>query len=235
MNKLTIVIPLYNDLASAKPLIDQIADCRDEKSVSFLLIDNGSETAGLEEAVLASKSENLQLLRVEKNQGFGGGIMTGIDTVVTSHVGWMPGNLKVTPRDAIGLWSAWDKTEGSAVKASRNRASRVEAAKTLIAGIFSSAAHNARLFDSGGTPTMVATKFMQSLSQQSPKGYEFEVFTLLAMRRAGVRVLRSKVEYRRRRYGSSHWQTSTSAELRLLASMLRHRRLWSKQLQGIKK
>jgi glycosyltransferase involved in cell wall biosynthesis len=227
MHKLTMVIPLYNDLDSALSLIDLIGDCSDEKNVSFLLVDNGSEEIGLHQAVISSGNDNLRYLRVETNQGFGGGILAGIMAVSSSHVGWMPGNLKVTPQDAIRLWATWTiNREFSAVKASRQRVSKVDALKTHAAGLLASVVHGARLFDSGGTPTMTDTEFMKNLVEKFPRGYDFEVFTLLAMRRSGVRILRPKVQYLGRRYGSSHWQTSLGAELTLLGTMLRNRRLW---------
>jgi hypothetical protein len=133
----------------------------------------------------------------------------------------MPGNLKVKPTDAIYLWKLWlANPDYQAVKANRKRTSIIGSLKTLCVGTLVSIFYRKNLFDSGGTPTLVNTNFMNELQDIAPTEYDFELFTLFAMRHSRYKVLRSSVKYEKRKYGQSHWQTSFASELELLKKLL---------------
>jgi hypothetical protein len=219
--ELTVIIPYFNDFESALEMFNFLSTHQYEPLVSFLILDNGSEESKLKDLVSEANLRNVSFLRTESNLGFGGGIMFGIANVSTSHVAWMPGNLKVKPSDAINLWHEWlDNPEFDAVKAKRRRSSRLEALKTLAAGSLASVVYRKNLLDSGGTPTLAETGFMSGLLATAPKDYDFELFIMFAMRVSKFKIMRPKVVYGSRKYGHSHWQTSLSAELRLLWKLL---------------
>jgi hypothetical protein len=219
--QLTVVIPLFDDFESASDLISLIGGLINEESVKFLLVDNGSQTDQISELVDELKYKNVSAVKCHSNLGFGGGIMFGISYVDTSHVGWMPGNLKVNPDDAINVWKQLlAHPEFGAAKAKRRRDTKVEYLKTFAAGILASIVYRRNLLDSGGTPTVVDTEFMKRLAKIAPSGYDFELFTMFAIRKSGIRLLRPVVKYRTRKYGQSHWQTSLASEINLMMKLL---------------
>jgi glycosyltransferase involved in cell wall biosynthesis len=227
---LTVIVPVFNDGRSAEQVILLARQYEGRKDIAFLVVDNGSDDPQTQSILREQCVANVELLRLPLNSGFGGGIASGIAVSRTSHVCWMPGNLKVKPADAVQLWDLLTSSNFAhdAIKASRRRAKRSDSFKTFGAGLLTSMVYAKRLFDSGGTPTLTTSRFMKSLLPVLPKGYEFELFTLYHMRRARFNILRPKVVYETRRFGTSHWQTSTRAELSLLVKMLSHRFEWNK-------
>jgi hypothetical protein len=193
--------------------------------VSFLIVDNGTSTGELQNLVDSHQLENTRCIILDRNCGFGGGILEGIKNVESSHVGWMPGNLRVEPRDAVSLWRSW-RGEGPyrAVKAKRRGRDPIANLKTWAAGLLNSLFYARNLMDSGGTPTLAETQFMKDLAAISPTGYEFEVFVMYAMRRSKIQISRPGVNYKNRKYGHSHWQTSIRSEFNLLVRMLSQKR-----------
>ena len=219
--ELTVVIPYFDDFESAREMISLIEANRKEESVKFLLVDNGSQTNEISELVDKVRFNNLSVVKSNSNLGFGGGILLGISHVKTSHVGWMPGNLKVRPDDAINLWIEWaGNPQYGAVKAARRRDSKIDFLKTLAAGVLASIFYRKNLLDSGGTPTLTETEFMRRLAKIAPPDYDFELFTMYAMRESRIKVLRPAVSYKSRKYGQSHWQTSLMSEFKLLKKLL---------------
>lgn len=225
-----MIVPIFNDGKSAEQLILLARQFEDRKDISFLIVDNGSDDQQTRSILREQCVANVKLLRVPLNSGFGGGIAAGIAVSRTSHVCWMPGNLKVKPADAVQLWDLLASSNFAldAIKASRRRSKRSDSLKTFGAGLLTTMVYAKWLFDSGGTPTLTTSRFMKSLLPELPKGYEFELFALYQMRRAKFNIGRPKVVYETRRFGSSHWQTSTRAELSLLVKMLSHRFEWNK-------
>lgn len=219
--KLTVVIPLFDDFESARELISLIGGVKKEQSVKFLLVDNGSKTNEIRELVDQAEQSNLSTIKCPSNLGFGGGIMFGVSDVTTSHVGWMPGNLKVTPADAISLWKKLlENPRYGAIKATRRRDSKIDFFKTLAAGLLASVFYRRNLLDSGGTPTLVETEFIKSIATITPLDYDFELFTMFAIRESRINLMRSPVNYGSRKFGSSHWQTSFRSEINLLRKLL---------------
>jgi glycosyltransferase involved in cell wall biosynthesis len=234
LQNLTIVVPFYNEAQSAAKFGDLLKEFEVRSEITFLLVDNGSiDGHALKSLWAKGMPRNVQILNLIENRGFGGGILAGIARTRTSHVCWMPGNLKVKPADAVNLWDLWISSgfAPDAVKSSRRRPSKVDSLKTLGAGLVTSIIYRSWLFDSGATPTLVSTSFMKSILKNAPSGYDFELFVLYQMRKSRFKILRPKVNYGSRVYGNSHWQTSLRSEFSLLKQMLSHRSEW-KQIRG---
>jgi hypothetical protein len=76
-------------------------------------------------------------------------------------------------------------------------------------------------FEVGGTPTIVPSSMLEQLLK-GPEGLEFETFTVFAMRRAGLEMLRLPASFGQRSHGTSHWNKGLGSQLSLLYSLLRY-------------
>lgn len=225
MNSVTFVVPVFDEFLAVQDLLVEISKVKNP-DVHFLFIDNGSSDYRLFSLLSSGDTRFFSSLRLESNQGFGGAICAGIAEVKTEYVGWMPGNLKVLPKDAVLLWESMRAQGFSFAKAKRVRRDNIQNAKTFLAGALHSWLFKANLFDAGGTPTLVKTAFMQNLLPVAPGGYEFEAFVLFALRKDRKYVWRPKIDYGVRKYGASHWQSGLAAEWRLFLRIAKERRSW---------
>ena len=98
MSQVTFVIPIYNDAQSLSKLLELIGST-DDNRIKFLVVDNGSSDPAVVNLLQNGKQEMYSWVRIEKNLGFGGGIMHGLEIAKTEWVGWMPGNLKINPNE----------------------------------------------------------------------------------------------------------------------------------------
>jgi glycosyltransferase involved in cell wall biosynthesis len=218
-----IVIPIYNEADSLSRLLDLIRDTS-KSQIKFLLVDNGSSDEKVIQ-LLMSDSRCWDYIRTEKNLGFGGGILFGIKATQSTLVGWMPGNLKVDPREVASTFDCLELGEGEMFKSSRSGRTMSEYIKTWMAGLFQSIMLGVTMFDSGGTPTICTRKFVDSFNNP-PTDYVFESFVLYRARKIGMRIKRPKIHYGKRSFGSSHWQRGLKSEIKLLYAIYKAARSW---------
>jgi len=211
--KLTIVVPIFNETQSLPVFLNLVEEAKSNE-VFFLLVDNGSTKEEVR-SILSKKSQFWSSIRTEKNLGFGGGILFGIRRSGTEFVGWMPGNLKVDPREVAQVLTNQELKRTSFVKAERSGRIMSARAKTAFVGLIQSILLKSNMLDSGGTPTVCHKDFILKLNNP-PDDYTFESYVLYSARKAGLKVSRPKITYGQRLFGESHWQRGFRSEVALM-------------------
>ena len=225
MTKLcTIVIPIFNEAKSLQVLLERINELQN-RQFSFLIVDNGSTESNVHEVLTGSTQSGWTYVKAKANQGFGGGIVYGINYCTTEFIGWMPGNLKVDPREVIETFSKIDLEQFDLIKAKRVERKSLPRIKTWIVGLTQSIILRCNMFDSGGTPTICRRSFILGL-EELPNNYIFESYVLYQARLLNHRVIRPRVAYGSRKFGTSHWQRGFASELRLTFEILRASLTW---------
>ncbi len=220
---LTIVVPIFNE-TECLPIFLELLDEIEEDSVQFLLVDNGSTDPKVK-TILDSGSRLWSSIRTEKNLGFGGGILFGVNACKTPFVGWMPGNLKVDPREFVKIASSTELKENQMIKSCRVGRSLTARLKTQLLGLVQSVALRTNMADSGGTPTVCEKRFLLSL-KNPPTDFVFESFVLFYARKRGLEIKRPKVIYGVRAFGKSHWQRGLKSEVNLFMNIWKQSKTW---------
>lgn len=224
MTKISIVIPIYNDSQSLLELISRIESLR-STSFDFLIVDNGS-TDDQTVTLLQKNGLAWKSIRSEKNLGFGGGILFGLREAKSEYVGWMPGNLKIDPRDLNDFVSGIQLHGNVLLKAKRKNRSTIANFKTLLAGLTQSILLRENMLDTGGTPTICHRSFIETFFNP-PQDYVFESYVLYRARLKKMEVLRPSINYGKRLFGNSHWQTGIKAEAKLMWKIIRSSSRWN--------
>jgi len=214
------LVVLFKDEFESLELLTNSREFQEQNSLNILLIDNGSTDPRIEKCLMeVEQLKQVQVFRLDKNLGFGGGIKHGLRMSSAPLVGWYPLNLKVHFNDVLAFANAIGQPRAELYKAIRVRRPFLDSAKTLISGILLSAVSGRNLIDSGGTPTFIKAGNLKELDYL-PDDYVFELAVLNLARRSKWRVQRWQVPYGKRRYGKSHWQHGLYSEMRLLWSQM---------------
>ena len=86
---LTIVIPCYNEVLNLTKIIDKINYEVKKNRIKFIIVDNGSEDET--NRILAKipiNKEYIKILHIDKNIGYGNGILQGLKIANTEFIGW---------------------------------------------------------------------------------------------------------------------------------------------------
>ena len=100
--RFSLIIPCYNEAANLKLLLERCKELAVRPGVEVILVDNGS-TDGTAEALLdlLPQYPGCRSIHVEKNQGYGFGIVSGLKAAKGKILGWTHADMQTDPQDAL--------------------------------------------------------------------------------------------------------------------------------------
>lgn len=222
LHSLSIVIPFYNEPENSTKVHEILQKVKIENT-SWILVDNGS-TDGLTLRNLPTL-ENVIIVRLESNFGFGGGIKEGLKVAESDFVSWMPGNLKVhplAPRIMLDRFLLSNNLHSDTfIKAKREGRTPSASMKTSLSSLIISTLAGKKLTDIGGTPTIIQHKYIEKVLK-TPHDYIFELACYLILLDSKCKEIRISSPYFSRIFGKTHWQYGLKPELQLLVKQIKY-------------
>ena len=83
------------------------------------------------------------------------------------------------------------------------------------------------MFDNGGTPNIISKNMLNNISD-SPSDVLFDIFIYYYSIIYGYETKRPKVAYKKRLYGTSHWQKGFKSEFKLFWDVFSSKNMWKK-------
>ena len=100
---LTVVMPVYNELATLRRAVDRLLETELPLPVEVLLVDDGSSDGGLETVADLEQAGRIQVIRHDRNQGKGAAVRTGIDAANGDLLTILDADLEYDPADYTQL------------------------------------------------------------------------------------------------------------------------------------
>lgn len=216
--RLSLVIPCYNEARNLPLLVARLRQTFVREDVEAILVDNGStDDTPAVLAQLLVDAERIRSVRVERNQGYGHGILAGLRASRGLIVGWTHADMQTDPADALeGLALFDDHDPGTVfVKGRRHGRPAGDVAFTVGMSLFETLLLRRRLWDINAQPTLFARAFFERW-QAPPHDFSLDLYAYYQARRSGLRVRRFPVRFGERAYGSSHWNVNWRAKLRFI-------------------
>lgn len=216
--KLSLVIPCYNEAASLPQLMSRCAPLSEREGVEVVLVDNGSSDATPEILPeLLRAHPGCRSIRVEKNRGYGFGILSGLRAAQGEILGWTHADLQADPADALlGLALFERHGRNIFVKGRRHGRPASDVVFTMGMSVFETLLLGARLSDINAQPTMFPRSFFETWDNP-PHDFSLDLFAYYRARRAPLPVHRFPVRFGERAHGQSHWNVNWAAKRRFIA------------------
>jgi len=219
MPALSLVIPCYDE---AKNLPDLIARCRGvirQADIEIILVDNGSRDETPRILAEALKSEkNLRSVRVEKNIGYGHGILTGLRAAKCSYLAWTHADLQTDPADILaGLKVLSMHPNGKIfIKGRRFGRSLSDAFFTFGMSCYETSIFRTPFWDINGQPTIFPRKLFESW-ENPPDDFALDLYAYWSAQQQGYLIRRFPVHFGQRRYGTqSRWNLGWNSRLKMI-------------------
>ena len=103
MTTLSLIIPCYNESKNLPLLLDRCAEIvKHKKDVEIIIVDNGStDDTPVVLDDLALKYPFIIRTRVDNNQGYGNGILAGLDVAKNDILAWTHADMQADPSDIL--------------------------------------------------------------------------------------------------------------------------------------
>ena len=100
--KFSLVIPCYNEVKNIPLLLERCAVFNSRDDFEIILVDNGSTDDSKELLKrLLPQYPTFKIVRVEKNKGYGFGILSGLRKAKGDVIGWTHADLQTDPKDVL--------------------------------------------------------------------------------------------------------------------------------------
>ncbi len=218
---LSIVIPCYNEVGNLVMLLDRCRHAigtRDDIEVIF--VDNGStdETPRVLPALLAAPKDRYgRMVRVEKNIGYGHGIMTGVRAARGAVIAWTHADLQTDVADVTESYERWvgaANPQRTVVRGRRIGRPLLDALFTGGMSLISSAALGMWLHDINAQPKLFPRAFVAELTAP-PDDFALDLYALYVAKRNGYTVLEHPVNFGKRIAGEAKGGASLKLKWRL--------------------
>jgi glycosyltransferase involved in cell wall biosynthesis len=216
--ELSLVMTCYNEAEAVPYTIPQLCTAFEKAGhrLEIVAVDNGS-TDGTGEALRALAARGLPVVphRVEVNEGYGNGLLSGVPLARAAWIGFICADGQVDAEDVARLFEAVVHTDGKVIGKVRRRFRMDGLARKLV-----SIAYNGLVFalwprlgsiDVNGTPKIVHRDVLRRLDLRS-KQWFLDPELMIKAHYLGVRVLEMNVFARMRGTGLSHVRATTCWE-----------------------
>lgn len=218
--KFSIVVPCYNEEENIPLVLEAFKQAIGKRNdIELILVNNGSTDNSQE--VLEKIIDNYTFATtvwVQENQGYGYGILYGLKSAKGDFLGWTHADMQTNPADvikAVDIILEEKECENMFVKGTRRGRSAWDMLFTNGMSLFESIYLGKKLIDINAQPNMFSRSFFETW-QAPPYDFSLDLYVLYMAKRKGMKVVRFPVEFPKRIYGSSKWNTGIKSKFRFI-------------------
>ncbi len=216
----SIVVPCYNEKENIPLLVERFDNAIGGRTdIEMILVDNGS-TDGSAEVLdeLLSSHSSMRKVTVEVNQGYGYGILSGLNAAKGDYLGWTHADLQTDPADVLKALDIFEKASDPKrllVKGNRKGRPVTDVFFTFGMSVLEFLLTGKWMSDINAQPNMFSREFYDSW-KNPPHDFSLDLYALYMAKKAGMEVVRFPVRFPERIHGSSKWNTGMKAKWKFI-------------------
>ena len=232
-------MPCYNEEAVIRYTIRQLLAAFEKTGhrLELVAVDNGSsDQTGEIIKDLAAHNPSVIYHRVEKNEGYGNGVLSGIRRCTAPYIGIIPADGQVDAEDVVRLYESLAASNGKALAKVRRRFRMdglLRKATSVTYNLFALILWpHLGSIDVNGTPKILPREVLMAMRLES-KGWFLDPEIMIKAHYMGVRVLEFNVFARMRGNGLSHVRVGTCWEFFWNLLIFRFSGRWRQDLKMV--
>ena len=201
----SIIIPCYNEEENISILIDNICS-HIYLNCEIILVDNGSidnTSKSIKEILSHKKNENIRLLSLRRNLGYGGGILAGLEASQGSIISWTHADLQTDIKDVYkGFNYLKEKNieDNFFLKGKRLNRPFIDNFMSLVMGIISSITLKSKLMDINAQPK-IFNKSLIAEATNPPKDFSLDLYLYYISKKLKKEIIEIPVFFMPRLHG----------------------------------
>ena len=220
MIKLSVVIPCYNEEKNIPLILKRFSEVIDNDSIEVLIVNNGSEDNS--QQVLDELLPLFPFARsflIEKNVGYGHGIVEGLKVAKGEFIGWTHADMQTDPNDVCKALRIIEKDLNNSsnifLKGTRKGRSFSDNLFTVGMSFFESLLLGCKFWDINAQPTIFHRKFFSKWTE-SPQDFSLDLFAYFYAKKYNFEIYRFDVEFPNRVHGKSNWNVGFNSKVKFI-------------------
>jgi glycosyltransferase involved in cell wall biosynthesis len=224
MKRISLIIPCYNEAENIPQLIKRCEELAAQvENIEVVLVDNGSTDNTLRVLEnLASSLSFIRVVRVEINQGYGHGILSGLRVADGEILGWTHADMQTDPVDllkGVNYFKGAKNLERKFVKGKRYGRPIADVFFTMGMAIFETLLLRRWMWDINAQPTMFHREFFLSW-ENPPEDFSLDLYAYYMAKKRGLKIYRFPVLFGERAHGISHWNVGFASKYKFIKRTL---------------
>jgi glycosyltransferase involved in cell wall biosynthesis len=217
--RLSVVLPCYNEAESLPALLERYHAVWEDLPAELILVDNGSidgTAQVLARELLRPEYAFARVVRVEKNDGYGRGILTGLRAARGEFLAFSHADMQCDAKDVfVAYGKLVEQADAQRVLVKGRRVGREFGPRLVTRGmsLLASIVLGRSLTDINAQPKVFHRSHLERLDDP-PDGFQWDLYVLYRAKLSGARILTVPVEFRPRRHGQSKWAYSLASRWR---------------------
>lgn len=214
--KYSLIIPCYNEVDNLDTLIENCRPLLINEEIEIILVNNGSTDETIEKMrLLDLEYENLVIVDLKRNLGYGGGIISGLNVSRGEIIGWTHADNQTNPKDFLEALKLFNDESPILVKGYRYGRSITDYIFSYGMGLFETILLKKWLVEINAQPTVFTRSFYQSW-MNPPSDFSLDLYAYYMAKIDKIPLKRIKVHFGPRLYGESKWNLGFKSKLRFI-------------------
>jgi len=215
--KFSLIIPCYNEANNLPLLLERCKALLIRGDIEVVLVDNGStDGTTLILQKLLPKYPGCRSIHIEKNRGYGSGVVSGLKEARGEILGWTHADMQADPQDVFRGLDLFERHgSGIFVKGRRYGRPLIDVGFTFAMSLFETLLLGRILWDINAQPTMFPKIFFENWTAP-PDDFSLDLYAYFQAQCIGLEVKRFPVRFSERAHGISHWNINWAAKLKFI-------------------
>lgn len=220
----SIIVPCFNEEKNLNTLVEEFEKIvNNGYPIELILVDNGS-TDNSQQLLcdILKRYYFIKTTKVDKNQGYGYGILSGLALASGQYLGWIHADLQfeaVEVSNAIEILKKYQFPDSIFIKGLRRNRPIVDKIFTIGMSLFESILLGKKMWDINAQPTIFNRKLYDEW-QTPPYDFSLDLYAFYTAITNGYKVHRFPVIQHKRKEGISSWNNGIKARMRLIKRVI---------------
>lgn len=221
---LSVVVPCYNEEGNIPLIVSKFDKILSETSedIEVILVNNGSsdDSKMIMSETIAKTTQNIRTLNIEKNIGYGDGILSGLKVAKGNILAWTHADLQTDPYDLVIALNEYKKHNDPdlIIKGKRKNRNIIDSFFTWAMQSYSNIVLKTTLNDINAQPKMFGRNFYEKNFKNPPKDFSLDLYLLSLSRKT----LSVDVFFDKRIYGKPKGGGSLLGKFKLIYRTLKY-------------
>ena len=182
---LSVIVPCYNEEKNIPLIVSKFNKILEEseKEIEVILVNNGSsdDSKSVFEKNILNIKQDIKILNVKKNIGYGHGILSGLKAAKGDVLSWTHADLQTNPRDVISALNEYEKHNDLSliIKGKRRNRSPIDSFFTWGMQVYCTIFLKTKLDDINAQPKLFSRKFYEKSFKNPPLDFSLDLFLLM--------------------------------------------------------
>ncbi len=215
--KLSIVVPCYNEAENIPLILKRFEEVVTD-DMEVVLVNNGStdNSADILKKLLPD-FKFARLVNVLINQGYGYGILQGLESCDSDYIGWTHADMQTDPNDVVKAWEIVKSANEKNIYVKGNRKGRPfgDTFFTWGMGVFETVYMGEKLNDINAQPNIFPKEFFD-IWKNPPHDFALDLYAAYMAKKQGLQLIRFPVLFPERIHGDSKWNTGMKSKWKFI-------------------